>query len=510
MEPMSPLVTKPASVAGAGRRAQVAIGVFAALVVGLAYGYGTKPAAAGSAQSTAAATVTPVRNTTVICPMVTGQGDADFAAITPAGAGAGTPGGGDAATVTAFNSKTPAIPLKGIATLGTATGLSGQPANLNNESVPMVAQATGAYAPGFTVTETLNSTGTGTDHGLAATPCTAPDTDYWFIGAASDAKSALLNLYNSDQIAAEVNLSAYTLNGPVASALMQTDQGLLVQPASQYTQPVDLTALSNGTPTPLAVHLTTTAGRVAAALLDSEQNTGRDFILAQKPAAHLVIPGIPAPTANPAAKMKLQLTLLAPTTDTDVTLHWIGGSTITPNVTVPHLSAGKVQQVDLSGVPVSGEAAALQVDSANNVPLIAEIRVTAEGGADSAYLSPVAALAGESVVAGDTNGSVVQLTNTATKDAQVKVTIEGSGDPAPQTVTVPAGSTKAVQLQAPAGAASFAVSVDPMGGAPSVFAARIMTAAGGLLTIQPMSTALETVDVPPVRSDLSGAVPQAH
>ena len=507
MEPMSPLVTKPASVAGAGRRAQVAIGVFAALVVGLGYGYSMKPAAAGSAQS-AAATVTPVRNSTTICPMVTGQADADFAAITPAGAG--TPGGGDAATVTAFNSQTAAVTLKGAGTLGTATALSGQPANLNNESVPMVAQATGGYAPGYTVTEVLNSTGAGTDHGLAATPCTAPDTDYWFIGAAANAKSALLNMYNSDQIAAEVNLAAYTQDGPIAGGVMQTDQGLLVQPVSQYTQPVDLTGLTNGGNSPIAVHVTTTAGRVAAALLDSDGNVGRDFILAQKPAAHLVIPGIPAPSANAATKMKLQLALLAPTTDTDVTLHWIGGSTITPNVTVPHLSAGKVQQVDLSSVPVSGEAAALQIDSANNVPLIAEIRVTGEGGSDTAYLNPVAALTGESVVAGDTNGSIVQLTNTATKDAQVKVTVEGSGNPAPQNVTVPAGSTKAVPLQAPAGAASFAVSVQPLNGAASVFAARIMTAAGGLITIQPMSTALETVDVPAVRSDLSGAVPQAQ
>lgn len=506
MEPMSPLVTKPAAVAGAGRRAQVAIGVFAALVVGLAYSYSTKPAA-GSAQSAAAATATPVRNTTVICPMVTGQGDADFSAITPVGAG--TPGGGDTATVTAFNGQTPAIALKGTGTLGTVDSLSGEPANLNNESVPIVAQATGAYAPGFTVTETLIS-GTGPSHGLAGTPCTAPDTDYWFIGAAGDAKSALLNLYNSDQIAAEVNLSAYTQDGPVTGGLMQTDQGLLVQPTSQYTQPVDLTALANNSPTPIAVHLTTTAGRVAAALLDSDANGGRDFIQSQKPAAHLVIPGIPAPAADAAAKMKLQLTLLSPTADADVTLHWIGGSTITPNVTVPHLSAGKVQQVDLSSVPVSGEAAALQIDSANGVPLIAEIRVTGQGGSDSAYLNPVAALTGESVVADNIGGSVVQLSNTATKDAQVKVTVEGSGNPAPQTVTVPAGSTKAVPLQAPAGAASFAVSVDPMGGAASVFAARIMTSTGGLITIQPMSTALETVDVPAVRSDLSGAVPQSH
>jgi hypothetical protein len=507
MEPMSPLVTKPSAVAGAGRRAQVAIGVFAALVVGLGYGYSTKPAAASPGQN-AAATVTPVRNTTLICPMVTGQGDADFAAITPAGMG--TPGGGDTATVTAFNGKTPAITLnKGTGAIGTATGLSGDPANLNQESVAMVAQANGAYAPGYTVTETLKSTGAGTSHGLASTPCTAPDTDFWFLGAAADAKSALLNMYNSDQIAAEVNLSAYTQDGPVASGVMQTDQGLLVQPAALYTQPVDLTALATGT-TPIAVHLSTTAGRVSAALLDSDPNGGRDFILAQKPSAHLVIPGIPAPTANAGTKMKLQLTLLSPTSDTDVALHWVGGSTITPNVQVPHLAAGKVQQVDLSGVPVAGEAAALQIDSANNTPLLAEIRVTAEGGSDEAYLSPVPALTGEAVVAGDTAGSVVQLTNTGTKDAQVKVTVEGSGDPAAQTITVAAGSTKAVPLQAPAGAASFAVSVDPMDGAASVFAARIMTAAGGLITVQSMSTALETVDVPPVRSDLSGVVPQAH
>lgn len=504
MEPMSPLA-KPSAVAGAGRRAQVAIGVSAALVVGLGYGYSTKPAASSIAQ-TAVATITPVRNTTVVCPTVLGQTDADFSAITPAGTA--TPGGNDTATLSAFNSQTPALTLKGTGTLSTALGKSGDPANLNQESVAMVGQATGAYAPGYTVTETLNS-GSGTSHGLASTPCTAPDTDYWYIGAAADAKLAQLNLYNSDQIAAEVNLAAYTQNGPVASAVMQTDQGLLVQPGSLYTQPIDLTALT-GAATPLAVHLTTTAGRVSAALLDSDANGGRDFILAQKPSAHLVIPGIPAPTTNPAQKMKLQLTLLSPNSDTDVTLHWVGGSTITPNATVPHLSAGKVQQVDLSSVPVAGEAAALQVDSTNNTPIVAEIKVVAEGGGDSAYLSPVAALTGESVVAGNTGGSVVELTNTATKDAQVKVTIEGSGNPAAQTVTVPAGSTKAVTLQAPAGATSFAVAVEPMDGAASVFAARIMTGNGGLLTIQPMATALETVNVPAVRSDLSGVVPQSH
>jgi hypothetical protein len=506
MEPMSPLPRPSAPAApGSRRRTQVAIGVVVALVAGLGYGYSVKPAAASPGR-TVAATATPVRNTTVVCPIVTGQADVNVAAFTPAGA---TAAPGDTATVTAFNSQTPTITLKQTGTLATPKNLlSGAVDNLGQENVPLVAQATGAYAPGYTVTETINSTGAGTQHGLASTPCTAPDTDYWFIGAAADAKSAKLNLYNSDQIAAQVNLAGYTQDGPVPTATMQTYQGLLVQPAAQYTQPLDLTALGTGT-TPLAVHVTTTAGRVSAALLDSDSTGERDFIQAQKPAAHLIIPGIPAPANNPATKMKLQLTLLSPNADTDVTLHWIGGSAITPNATVPHLTAGKVTQADLSNVPVPGEAAALQIDSANNTPIVAELRVVAEGGSDSAYLSPVPALTGEAIVADDANGSIVQLTNTAAKDAQVKVTTEGSGTPNTQTVTVPADSTKAVQLQGPAGGgAQFAVSVVPLGGANSVYAARIMTAAGGLITIQPMSSALETVDVPAVRSDLSGVVPQ--
>jgi hypothetical protein len=117
-------------------------------------------------------------------------------------------------------------------------------------------------------------------------------------------------------------------------------------------------------------------------------------------------------------------------------------------------------------------------------------------------------LTGESVVADNSSGSVVELTNTGGKDAQVNVTVEGTGTPAPQTVTVPAQSTKAVTLLAPKGAAAFAVSVTPLNGANSIYAARVMTAGGGMVTVQPMTTALETVQIPAVRDDLSGTVPQ--
>ena len=492
--------------AGSKRRLQVAVGVIAAIGVGVVYAYAQSPAAA-SPQITAAAKSTAVRTATLVCPEVTGPTDATVNAFTPQGVtGANAPAPGDTATLTVQGAKSPLATLKQTGSLSVHPGLSGDVANLNQDSIPVVGKASGGYAPGFTVTETLSSGATSSTHGLASTPCTAPDTDFWYLGAEPGAKTtAKINLYNSDQLAAQVNLAAFTADGPVSSSAMQLGQGLVVPPGDQRT-PVDLSSFSNNG-LPVAVHVVTTAGRVSAALLDSDGFAGRDFVQAQRPAAHQLLPGVPAPTAKPASPMKLQLILFSPNADTDVSLRWIGGSKITPTVTVPHLTAGRVEQVDMSNVPAVGEAGALEIDSSNNTPFLAEIKVIGEGGNDVAYLSPVPALTGESIVADDNGGSIVELTNNSTHDAQVQVTVEGTGAPAAQTVTVQAQSTKAVSVQAPKGATSFALSVTPLGGASSIYAARVMTN-GGLITIQPMSTALETVQIPPVLNDLSGVVPQ--
>lgn len=481
----------------AGRRTQTALAVLAVLGVGLGYGTLADPTSAPRIGAVAA-TSTPVRSSTLVCSTLTGAADATVAALAPAGT---TASAADTATVTAIDGKTPVSTLTQTGALSVVKGLSGSPDILGQDSAPVIGRATGVYARGYTLTETLASGGAGSGHGLASTACTAPDTDFWYIGAADSARPiSKLNLVNADPAAAQVNLTAYNAGGPVPNSVMQTDQGLLVPAGAQYTQPIDLTAFPGAGP--VAVHVTATAGRVTAALLDADGGTsGRDFITAQKPAAHLLIPGIPAPLPG----MKLQLALLAPATDTDVTLHWVGSTTISPMVTVHHMTAGTLQVVDLSSVPVNGEAAALQIDS-SGAPVIAGIKVS--DGADDAFLSPVGPLAGEALVADDASGSVVELTNTGGRDAQVQVETVTTGAPTPQSVTVPAHSTKAVPLTAPSGAASFAVSVTPLGGAQSVYAARIMTGPGGLLTIQPMSTALEFVQVPAVHDDLSAVVPQ--
>lgn len=491
---------------GASRRIQVAVGVIGAIGVGLVYGYGVAPAAA-KPQANVVPKSTAVRTAMLACPEITGPSDASVNAITPSGvAGAAAPATGDTATLTAVGAKAPLATLKQTGTLSVNPNLSGDIANLNEDSTPVVGQASGGYAPGFTLTETLASGSSSGLHGLASTTCTAPDTDFWYLGADPGPKStAKINFFDTDQIAAQVNLSAYTLNGPVGTQAMQLGQGLLVHQGDQL--PVDLSGFNN-TSDPVGIHVVTTAGRVVAALLDSDGFGGRDFIQAQRPSAHMVLPGVPAPSGKANTPMKLQLILLSPTADTDVTLHWIGGSKITPTVTVPHLAAGKVQQVDISSVPATGEAGALQIDSSNETPFLAEIKITGEGGNDTAYLSPVAALTGESIVADDNPGSVVELTNNGAHDAQVTVTAEGNGTPAPQTITVPAQSTKAVTVNAPPkGNAPYAISVTPTGGASSIYAARVMTD-GSLITVQPMTTALETVQIPPVRDDLSGVVPQ--
>ena len=63
-------------------------------------------------------------------------------------------------------------------------------------------------------------------------------------------------------------------------------------------------------------------------------------------------------------------------------------------------------------------------------------------------------------------------------------------------------------LAAPAGSTDFAITVTPLDGASQVYVARVMTGTGPLITIQSMSTALESVLIPPVRADMSGTVPQ--
>jgi Family of unknown function (DUF5719) len=504
---------KTASAKRAGtRRTQVAASVVVALGLCLAYAY-SAPFAAGTPTQTIAAKATSISAATEVCPIVIGSSQDSMAAFTPASSDK-TPG---TATVTQLGGgSTPLATLTAPGDYGTAQNLSGSLTNLKTDSLPLVGQAEGGLAPGFTLDGVLESGSSGTEgYGLAGAACVQPDTSFWYIGAGTDANPvAQLNMADTDTLTAQIDLAEYSSNGLMSGTDQSVNQGVVVQAGGQASPPGLLIDPGKASPGAIALHLTATTGRVTAQLLASDsKGGGQDFIQSQVPATSLVIPGIPAPGSG--SSMKLQLMLMATTQDADVTLKWIGNSSFTPSVTVPHLSAGHVQSVDISSIPAAGESGALEIDSTGGTPIIGAIKLTKSSGGstDTAYLTPVGALSGDSVVAMNRSGSSVILTNQSAQPAEVQVaTVSQSGTTPPSTadntVTVPATSSLAVPLNAPSGSTQFAIVVTPLDGASQVYAARVMTGSGPLITIQPMATALESVQIPPVRADMSGTVPQ--
>jgi hypothetical protein len=318
----------------------------------------------------------------------------------------------------------------------------------------------------------------------------------------------------------------YTAGGQLAQSAAEPLQGLTIPANSEQYELINLIDTQKQG-APYMIHVVATAGRVGAAVLDWDGGgDGRDFIGAQQAASTLVFPGIPQSEDNE----KVLLTLLSANADASVVLRWVGHSTITPAVGSSFsgdLVQGKVASVDLSQVPTQGEYAALEVCGSNSaanqclpvtgsagaIPLVGEVKVTQsnDGDQDTAYTNPVLPLTGDGVVADNEPSSVVTLTNTGSSAAQVTLTETGSGSSpktGTKTVSVPAGQTVDATLTAPAGASGdFALTVTPQHGAQGIYAARI-DGTGGNLSIQPLSTAAETVTIPAVGIDTSGLVPQ--
>ena len=514
-------------VAGVGRRVQVAGIVIGALVIGVGYGY-AKPAASpatSASKSVAQSTTTPVSSAEVVCPVVKDSDSTNISTFTP---GTVSVAGSSSETVTQLQGTGNVLTAGKAGTLTTQTGISGGLASAQDPNDPVVARVSGADAAGFTMTETLPSGSLSQDKGLASENCGSPDTDFWFTGLGTDASTyPMLNLANVDNVSASVTITMYTASGQLAQVPSEPLQGITIPANSESYELINvLDTQKQGEP--YAIHVVASSGRVAASVLDWDGNgDGRDFIGSQKSATTLLFPGIPQAEDNE----KVLLMLLSPTSDASVALRWIGHSTITPAVGSSFsgdLVQGKVTSVDLSQVPTQGEYAALEVCGATSapnqclpvsgsngaaIPIVGEVKVTQSdnGGQDSAYTNPVLPLAGDGIVADNEPNSVVTLTNTGRASAQVKLTETGGGStPAVSTttVTVPAGQTVDATLADPKGASGdFALTVTPLGGAQGVYAARI-DGSGSNLSIQPLSTAAETVTIPAVGLDTSGLVPQ--
>ncbi|WP_030844672.1 DUF5719 family protein [Streptomyces sp. NRRL S-475] len=368
----------------------------------------------------------------------------------------------------------------------------------------LVGTADGRFAPGWTVQETTE-VAAGTGRGLQGVNCTAPDTDFWFPGASTDAdRTDYVHLTNPDDSAAVVDLELYGKDGALKSAV---GEGITVPPHS--SEPVLLSTLTGERQTNLTVHVNVRSGRVGAAVQALDDKLGGDWLAASTdPSGSLVLPGIPEDATS------VRLVAFTPgDADADLKVRLASPSgPITPagHETV-HVKGGMTSAVDLGDV-TRGEAGSLVLTPTDrSVPVVAALRVVrGKGDKQETAFIPATRPVGTRATSADNSGKASTLSLTAPgAAATVKVTASAGsegGTPVSKTYTIKAGTTQDIEPPVPGGLkGTYALTVETMSGGP-VYGARTLTASEGgvpAFTVQTLPDDRGTVAVPEADEDLS-------
>jgi hypothetical protein len=284
--------------------------------------------------------------------------------------------------------------------------------------------------------------------GLATANCTAPTTEAWFAGFATDVgQHSRLVLTNIDDVAAVVHVDVWGQGGPVSGG---GAMGVMVEPHKQTSMQLDELApgLSVG-----ALHVTTSAGRVAAAVNFGAQEgslpLGTDWVPAtQGPARNLVVPGLVAGEGN------RSLVLAVPgEVDADVTLRIVrpDGSFAPEDAPPVTVGAGSVVSVDLSQ-SLEGHPGAVVLSSTEPVVAGAVQSVPGAGGTSDVTFSAAALpLSTPAVVPGNQAGpgqqTILQLTAPDTDAAVTVHALPRDGSAAAtKHLQIPAGTTQAFDV----------------------------------------------------------------
>jgi hypothetical protein len=528
------------------------------LLAGLGYGFSTRNQDKAAVSEKTSRTL-PVGSATQICQGEIGAGNdtsTSLTAFTPPGnASTGT----DNAGVQYVDTKSsPFAPLK-IGAPGTRSTVQAvtQFNSVSDEaglphSVPLVLQANGSYAPGFTTGELLRSDN-GIQRGLAGSSCATPGTDFWFAGVSvgNGDRDSYLYLANTDNAPATVNLTYYGQDGKIDTGTLGHDMTVLPKTSMQYLLSTALGPAAQSSAV-ASVHVTTTEGRVAAQVLDIDKpqkadngnGRGMDFIPAQSPdgAAQTTqtIAGLPAPGTTTLTKPGTTLTkfdlVISATSDEPVSIdhfYWYGKSgrielsAQTKDPGKGYTQRGSSVSIDpnktvilnmLSDAADSTESAALQIVGTGG-SFVSGVRLVEtdqkSNTQDTAYLAPVAPVASQAIVAdnnvsaaGGAAKSTLILTSVGTKGSTVQITTIGAdGKAAQDSVPIHANSTVAYT---PKAVGWFTTIVQPQPGSDPVYGARTLLdlpLKGGMqFTAQMLQEARLSAAVPPVARDLTGAV----
>ncbi|GAA2293968.1 DUF5719 family protein [Streptomyces atrovirens] len=372
------------------------------------------------------------------------------------------------------------------------------------ESPALLGTAEGRFAPGWTVQGTTTVTA-GTGRGMHGVTCTAPDTEFWFPGASTDAgRTDYVHLTNPDDSAAVVDIELYGKDGALETTV---GEGITVQPHS--AEPVLLSTLTDEKQTDVTVHVVVRSGRVGAAVQALDDKLGGDWLAASTdPSGSLVLPGIPKDATA------VRLVAFTPG-DADVDLKVRLASPFGPITPAGHdtlhVKGGMTAAVDLEDI-TRGEAGSLVLTAADgSVPVVAAVRVLRGRGDDqeSAFI-PAARPVGTRATSVDNTAEGTTLSVTAPEGtAKIKVTASAGtegGTEASKTYTIKSGTTQNIEAPVPAGVkGTYALTVEPQSDTP-VYASRTLTATKNdvpFFTVQSLPDDRGMVSVPQSNEDLS-------
>jgi hypothetical protein len=415
-----------------------------ATVRGIAAG-NTTPGS-GSAVAGAGPVIRPLDNAVLVCPAAPAFAGMTTSTITAAA----PPGGSGTLTVSSFGPRA-GPPVARATSTASLVRYSVSPAT----SGVFVVRATGARARGLTAS-VVTRTSQGGARGLSTVACTAPAGESWLIGGgASVGRLSRIYLSNVDPTPATVNLTLYTAKGAVQPA---PAQGLQVPPFGQIAVAVDSLVPGQG---PVAVEVAATSGRVAAAMLDSQQTglaaQGVDWVTPSAPPSNQAVvvgvPGVAAAGLPADSRINRTLSLVVPgSVDANVAVRLVtkAGTLSPPALATLSVPAGRLYSIDLRAYATS---APFGVVVSSDQPVLASVR-TVQGPPgqtqDFSYATGTAAVLGSVVLpyalSPTDYGTALQLVNPGQHDLTVTI---GFTPPmaheADLRVTVPAGQL--VQLR---------------------------------------------------------------
>lgn len=348
---------------------------------------------------------------------------------------------------------------------------------------------------------------------LSATPCGEPTTDAWFAGFSTGVGAhATLLLGNVDDVAASVDIGIYADDQP---ARADAQNGVQVPPHSQTAIKLDTIApgFSN-----VAVHVTTTSGRVAPAIrYDTEDGSiprGVEWVpQTQGPATKQVVTGIVGGDGGRRLILSTPGDVDATVQVTVVTADGFTSPTELDEIDVP---AGQVESVDLAPVLNKADAAVLVTSSEPVVAAaVSTLPKDASGGSDIAITAAAPPLSGPVIVPGGESGAGQRtrlLLTAPAEDAHPTLTLIPSSPTSRQLVSplnVAGGTTLTVDLRSLSSDPAPGISLEPGPGGPVYAAWVVQESSGGSagITSFPLRAHLTSLQRPVVQADPMAGLP---